>query len=245
MPAITRVVQIDPAPMPTLTASTPRAISASVAFRGRDVAGDEIDVGKAAPEDAHHVQHALAMPVRGVDDEGVDAGRDERLGAIDRVAGDAHRGAASQPAQRILGRERILDRLLNVLDGDQSLEAEIPIDDEQLFDFVLVQNLARGVERGADRDRDQVLVRHDLRNRPVDVGLESQIAVRQDADQPALFAAVDGDRHAPDRGTSSSARALRRCGASAQRDRITIMPLSDRFTDRLPTPARQSTGSCE
>ena len=31
MPAMIRVVQIDPAPMPTLTASTPRAISASVA----------------------------------------------------------------------------------------------------------------------------------------------------------------------------------------------------------------------
>ena len=31
MPAITRVVQIEPAPMPTFTASTPRAMSASVA----------------------------------------------------------------------------------------------------------------------------------------------------------------------------------------------------------------------
>ena len=31
MPATTRVVQIEPAPMPTLTASTPRSISASVA----------------------------------------------------------------------------------------------------------------------------------------------------------------------------------------------------------------------
>ena len=31
MPATTRVVQIDPAPMPTLTASTPALMSASVA----------------------------------------------------------------------------------------------------------------------------------------------------------------------------------------------------------------------
>jgi hypothetical protein len=31
MPATIRVVQIDPAPMPTLTASTPSPISASVA----------------------------------------------------------------------------------------------------------------------------------------------------------------------------------------------------------------------
>ena len=31
MPATTRVVQIEPAPMPTLTASTPRSMSARVA----------------------------------------------------------------------------------------------------------------------------------------------------------------------------------------------------------------------
>ncbi len=52
MPATTRVVQIDPAPMPTLTASTPRSISASRRLGGGDVAGDEVDVGKRAPHAA-------------------------------------------------------------------------------------------------------------------------------------------------------------------------------------------------
>ena len=43
-----------------------------------------------------------------------------------------------------------------------------------------------------------VLARHHVGDRPVDVGLEAQIAVGQDADQPAFLAAVLGDRHAGD-----------------------------------------------
>ena len=38
--------------MPTFTASTPSAMSASVAVGGGDVAGDEIDVGKAPAQHA-------------------------------------------------------------------------------------------------------------------------------------------------------------------------------------------------
>ena len=81
MPATTRVVQIEPAPMPTFTASTPRSISASVASAGRDVAGDQVDLGELAADPADHVEHALRVPVRGVDHEDVDVRRDERLGA--------------------------------------------------------------------------------------------------------------------------------------------------------------------
>ena len=86
MPAMMRVVQIEPAPMPTFTASTPSAISASVAFGGRDVAGDEVDVREAAAERRDHVEHALRVAVRGVDDQHVHVGGDQRLGALHRVA---------------------------------------------------------------------------------------------------------------------------------------------------------------
>ena len=86
MPATTRVVQIEPAPMPTFTASTPRSISASVAFGGRHVAGDELDVRERAAHARDHVEHALRVAVRGVDDEHVDVRGDQRLGALHRVA---------------------------------------------------------------------------------------------------------------------------------------------------------------
>ena len=76
------------------------------AFGGRDVAGDQVDVREAAAQLAHHVEHALRVAVRGVDDEHVDVGGDQRLGALERVAGDADRGAAAQPAERVLRRVR-------------------------------------------------------------------------------------------------------------------------------------------
>ena len=41
-PATIRVVQIEPGPMPTLTASAPASISARVRLGGRDVAGDDL-----------------------------------------------------------------------------------------------------------------------------------------------------------------------------------------------------------
>ena len=184
--------------MPTLTASTPSAISASVPFGGRDVAGDEIDVREAPAQRAHHVEHVLRVAVRGVDDEHVDVGGDQRVGALDGVARGADRGAAAQPAERVLRRVRVLDRLLDVLDGDQPLQPEVAVDDEQLLDLVPVQDLARRVERRADRHGEQRLARHHVGDRAVDVGFEAQIAVGQDADEPPFLAAVLGDRHAGD-----------------------------------------------
>ncbi len=57
---------------------------------------------------------------------------------------------------------------------------------------------ARVLERGADGHGEQRVLRHDLADRPGDVGLESQIAVREDAEQPPLFASAFGDGHAGD-----------------------------------------------
>jgi hypothetical protein len=103
-----------------------------------------------------------------------------------------------EPPQRVLARDGVLDHLLDVLDRDEPLQPEVPVDDEELFDLVLVKDLARLVERRADGDGDEVLPRHDVGNRPVHVRLEPEVAVGQDADEPALLAAVLRDRHAGD-----------------------------------------------
>ena len=72
------------------------------------------------------------------------------------------------------------------------------VDDQQFLDLVAVEHLARLFERRADRHGEQLLAGHDVGDRPVEVGLEAQVAVGQDADQPAFLAAVLGDRHAAD-----------------------------------------------
>ena len=145
---------------------------------------------------------------------------------------DADRRADAQPAERVLAGVRILDQLLDVLDGDQPLQPVVVVDHQQLLDLVLVEDLARLVERRADRHRDQVLAASSpRRSAGRRLRLEAQVAVGEDADQPAFLAAVLGDRHAGDAVAASSARALRRCGASGESViGSTIMPLSERLT---------------
>ena len=60
---------------------------------------------------------------------------------------------------------------------------------------MLVKDLARLLERRADRDRDEVLLRHPLGDREVEPRLESEVAIREDADQ---FAVRVGDGNAAD-----------------------------------------------
>ena len=89
------------------------------------------------------------MTMGGIDDEHVDTGRDERLRPLDRVLGHADRRAAAQAAERVLARVRVLDALLDVLDRDQPLQPEVLVDDQQLFDLVLMQERSRLIERRA------------------------------------------------------------------------------------------------
>ena len=85
--------------MPTLTASTPSVDQVLGRLLGGDVAGDEIDVREPVPQSLDHVQDALRVPVRGVDDEDVHVGRNQRGRPFDRVLADADRGADAQAAQ--------------------------------------------------------------------------------------------------------------------------------------------------
>ena len=145
MPATTRVVQIEPAPMPTLTASTPRAMSAAVPSAVATLPAIEVDVGEASRATLRdHVEHALRVAVRGVDDEHVDVGarRAPRRARACRRATPTAAPQRSRPSES-LDAFGILDRLLDVLDGDQPLQPEVAVDDEQLLDLVLVQDLLR------------------------------------------------------------------------------------------------------
>ena len=110
-----------PGPTPAFTASAPASISASAASR---VATLPATSSTRAPrlDPAHHLEHAGRVPVRRVDDEHVDARVDQRLRALERVGADADRRADAQPPLLVLRRVRVLDLLLDVLDGDQALE---------------------------------------------------------------------------------------------------------------------------
>ncbi len=88
----------------------------------------------------------------------------------------------------------ILQLLLDVLDRDQTLQLVVVIDHQQFFHPVLMQNLLGLLQRGADRNRDQILLGHDLRDGNVGAGLKAQVAIGEDSHQLLAL----GHRHAAD-----------------------------------------------
>ena len=119
---------------------------------------------------------------------------------------------------------RILDRLLDVLDGDEALEAEVLVHDQELLDLVLVQEVARLIERRPHRHGEERVSRHHLADEPLDVDLEAQVAVGQDADEPPFLAAVLGDGHAGDAVLLHQVQRLGNRVGGGERDRVDDHP---------------------
>ena len=81
-PATMRVVQIEPGPMPTLTASAPASISACAPSAVATLPAMTCAVVRQLLDARHRFEHAAGMAVRGVDHDHVDAGVDQQLGAL-------------------------------------------------------------------------------------------------------------------------------------------------------------------
>ena len=94
-----RVVQIDPGPMPTFTASAPASTSA---LRPSAVATLPAitSIVEALLDLAHRLDDVARMAVGRIDDQHIDAGLDQRLGPL--VVVDADRRPDAQPAALVL-----------------------------------------------------------------------------------------------------------------------------------------------
>ena len=114
-PATMRVVQIEPGPMPTLTPSAPWSTSAFAPSPVPTLPPMTCTFWKFLLDPRHPVEHALRMAVRGVDDEHVDAGLDQRVDALVGALAHADRRADAQLAVRVLAGVRVLARLQDVL----------------------------------------------------------------------------------------------------------------------------------
>src|SRR5436190_5458709 len=75
----------------------------------------------------YRVDNANAMPVRGIDHDRISAGSDQRFAPLEKITGCADSGCAPQSPEVVLGRVRKLDRLLNVVDRDQTLKVSVVI----------------------------------------------------------------------------------------------------------------------
>ena len=122
--------------------------------------------------------------MRGVDDDDVHARPDERLHPLIGPLSGADRRSDPKLLVLVLAGIGILARLLDVLDGHESAQLEVPVHHQHLLDPVGVQETTNLRLRGAFAHRDEpVLRRHYARDRVVVVRLEAQIAAGHDTDE--------------------------------------------------------------
>src|SRR5207245_1940851 len=127
------------------------------------------------------------MTMGRIDHQAIHTRVNQFLSAFTKITSRANSGGDTKPAQVVFRRRGILDGLLNVFDGDQTFDAFVIVDDEQLFDAMFLQDCLCLLEGCAKRNIDERLHCHDFGNGYVEPRFESQIAIRNNADEVACF----------------------------------------------------------
>src|SRR6185369_13842046 len=144
---------------------------------------------------SHRFDHSRRVAVCGVDHQTVNARLDELVRALAIITSRTDCRRHAQSSEIVFRCGGILDRFLNVFDGDQSFYMFVVVDHEQLLDAMFLQHRFRLFERRADRNRDERLFRHHLGDRNVEACLETKIAIGNDAYE---MARLINYRHAAD-----------------------------------------------
>ena len=126
------------------------------------------------------------MAVRTVEHECIDAGLHECLGALHGVGSDADARGDPQTALCILAGERLVFSLRDVLVRDQSEERSVFGHHRQFLDFVFLQDVGGAVEVRVARSGDKSLLGHHVTDVAVEVLLETEVAVGDDAHEDVL-----------------------------------------------------------
>ena len=130
--------------------------------------------------------------MRGVDHHAIAARIDERLGSGETGVSDSRGSRNPEPPLAVLGSERRRHRLFNVLDGDEPDAMVVVVDHQQFLDPPLMEDAPGIGFAGADRDGRQIVPGHQLADQLARVLSEADVAVGEDAAQPAPFL-DDGD----------------------------------------------------
>ena len=155
-------------------------------FGGGDIAGHDLDMVGQLLDRFHRDRDLLAVAMGGVDDDQVAFRVDQRLAALQPLVAHGRCGGDAQPARRILGRLRIGDGLLDILDGDQAHAVIIIVHHQQLLDPAGMQQAHRLILADAGLDRRQIVLGHQFADRLAGVLGKAGIAMGQDADQLAV-----------------------------------------------------------
>src|ERR1700694_246620 len=123
-PAMTRVVQIDPGPMPTLTASAPCLTRSSAA--------SAVTMLPPITWISGYFFLILATVSNTPREWPCEV-------STTTTSTPASRSADAQAADAVLARVRKLGRLLKILDGDHAFQFMVPVHHQHFFDAMLVQ----------------------------------------------------------------------------------------------------------
>ena len=145
---------------------------------------------------AHSVEHAAVVAVGGIQYHHVHLGLYQGGYTVQHVLGGADGSAAQQTAALVTGGVGILHSLLNVFDGDKSLQVHVLVHQGELFNAVMPQDLLGFFECGTHRSGDQVVLGHHVFDGLVKIAAfhETHVPVGDDAHQHAVLA----DGHAGD-----------------------------------------------
>ena len=154
-------------------------------FGGGDIARDDLHMIGQFLDRFHRDRDLAAVAMRGVDDDEIAFGVDQRLAALQPLVPHGGGGGDTQAARRVLGRLRIGDGLFDVLDRDEADAMIGIVHHQQLFAAALMQQAHRFILADAGLDRGEIVPGHQLADRLGGVFGEAHVAVRQDADQLA------------------------------------------------------------
>ena len=109
-------------------------------------------------------------------------GFDERRRPLLGALADTDRSADAQPSELILRGEGMLARFQDVLHGDQPAQLEVAVHHQHALETVTVHERHGLVAGRTLAHRHQTIARrHDVANRLVEIGLEPEVAVGDDA----------------------------------------------------------------
>src|ERR1051325_151073 len=135
------------------------------------------------------------MSVGRVDYEAIDARFYELISTLAIIAGGANCSRHLQSSEIVFRRRWVLDRFLNIFDGDQSFYMFIIIDDEQLLDAMFLQHGFGLFERRAHGNSYERLFCHYFSDGNIEARFETKIAIGDDADE---MTGLINHRHAAD-----------------------------------------------
>ncbi len=127
------------------------------------------------------------MAVRRIDCDDIYFRFDERGNAIHCIRRSSYRRAGKQPAVLVARGIGVLNALFDIFDRDQTFQVTVFINDGKFLDPVFSENFLRVRKRRSDRRGNEVVLRHHVFDRLFKIRLETQIAIRQNADEFSLF----------------------------------------------------------